>query len=740
MSRPIKLGIVFFWVLVVLLPGAASAQDSLALQPQDHLYNFTYMPTEKSIAVSGDHLYVGLESPWQGPSMLVVDTRTNPAQVVTTLPLEEAVNDLTNFGNYLLSTSDQAIRIYGTHNSNNLNLLSSYSGHEGMRFLSSWVSGTTIISLVDHPASQTYDLLLISMDDFSSPQLLTEMPVDGLPRGLSIVENLLIFEIDDETSILDITDPANPLQLGTVESDNPGHSILLAAGIGLDGVNLYYHIERTNELDQILTLEVANPEAPDTIGSAQVTRDLLPSLPSRLLDDILFVPTSLGMTDMYQLQGNENPSFVGSLQGLLNEIVDSNYGFFLTNHLESPIRRYNLSSPSSPIEFAPIEGRELRPLAFDPSRNLLFLHDGELLRTVAVHQQLDGWFEELNASPIEIRQQVCVSGNRLYHWTSGDTIFVINTNNPAIPSEMSPWMPRVPVFPGDLFPASEGDRLVKIEPSGEIHVYSSFTHPPQPVATLRIIGEPPPLSVALRGDILAVLLPQSELRLYDIVNPFGPQLLSTLILPFVDLNRVSWKNEYILVRSRDVLLKVDPSDEANPFLAGDMPLPYHGECWSGPGWVSVESRGISTFFDTDATFPAPHTSLLFGEDGSPFSGTRDHIITISAHTISLYQLQRLQAGFGDGSSSIPSSFTIEKVYPNPFNGQATVVLTIPQDGLLTLSLFDLLGREVTRQERRQLAGRFVLPLQLEQLSSGTYFLRASDTKGASATQRITLVR
>lgn len=739
MSRLIKHSFVFLWMLAALLPDAASAQDSLALQNLDHLYDFPFIPAEKTIATSGNHLYVGHESPWRGPGILILNTATSPAQILATIPMEERVNKLTTFGNYLLVTSNQALRVYGTHRPNALNLLTAYPGTEGIRFLESRVSGSIIVSLVERATSQSYELQLISLEDFSHPELLSSVPLPGNPGGLSVINDLLVFEIEDETSLIDISDPAEPVIFGSFESNDPVNSTLLAAGNAQNGLNLYYHIQRPNALDQILTIGLNNPEQPDTIGAAQVRRDLTPTLPSHLFGDLLLVPTSLGMTDIYQLEEDANPSYTASLQGLLNEIVDSNNGVFLINYLESGIRHYDFTTPTNPVELAPTEGRELRPLAFDPTRNLMFVHDGELMRTVRLHEE--GSFEEVHVSPISIRQHVLVAGERLYHWSSSDTIFVVDTHAMELPAELTPWTPRVPVYPGDLIPSSDGGRLVKIEASGEMKIYSTLLHPPQRIASLRIVGEPPPRSVALHGDLLAVLLPDSEVRFYDIVHPFGPQLQSSLELPFEELNHVSWQENFLLVRSRDILLKVDVSDEAEPALIGEMPLPNHGTCLSGPGWASVESQQITTFFDMESPFPAPHASILLGEDGSPFAGTHDFIITSSAHSLSLYQLARFRAGMDGLHAPLPSMFSIESIYPNPFNGQATIKLYVPRSGMVKIDLFNLLGQRVySDQFQAKQAGTVTKDLTLEAMAGGAYFLRLEGPHSEVATRRITLLK
>jgi len=73
----------------------------------------------------------------------------------------------------------------------------------------------------------------------------------------------------------------------------------------------------------------------------------------------------------------------------------------------------------------------------------------------------------------------------------------------------------------------------------------------------------------------------------------------------------------------------------------------------------------------------------------------------------------------------PSSFSLSS-YPNPFNSTATVTLQVSMSGNLSLSLFDVLGREVQILARGSLApGEYRYTVDGSRLSTGVYFLRLS---------------
>lgn len=88
----------------------------------------------------------------------------------------------------------------------------------------------------------------------------------------------------------------------------------------------------------------------------------------------------------------------------------------------------------------------------------------------------------------------------------------------------------------------------------------------------------------------------------------------------------------------------------------------------------------------------------------------------------------------------PETFTISKVYPNPFNPSTTVELNLPESGFLSYKVIDVMGRTVFQKgEQRVASGHHPVTLQLSGLSSGTYFFVAS-LNGNMQMKPLTLIK
>lgn len=72
--------------------------------------------------------------------------------------------------------------------------------------------------------------------------------------------------------------------------------------------------------------------------------------------------------------------------------------------------------------------------------------------------------------------------------------------------------------------------------------------------------------------------------------------------------------------------------------------------------------------------------------------------------------------------NVITDYSLDQNYPNPFNPTTTLSYAIPKDGMVTLKIFDVLGREVeTLVNEEQKVGRYEVRFDGSRLASGVYF-------------------
>lgn len=94
---------------------------------------------------------------------------------------------------------------------------------------------------------------------------------------------------------------------------------------------------------------------------------------------------------------------------------------------------------------------------------------------------------------------------------------------------------------------------------------------------------------------------------------------------------------------------------------------------------------------------------------------------------------------------VPNKFAVSQNYPNPFNPTTKVDFELPFDSKVTISIFDITGREVMTVMNNELktSGYYSANINASALSSGTYFYRIFAADGNNnfvQTKKMTLVK
>ncbi len=132
--------------------------------------------------------------------------------------------------------------------------------------------------------------------------------------------------------------------------------------------------------------------------------------------------------------------------------------------------------------------------------------------------------------------------------------------------------------------------------------------------------------------------------------------------------------------------------------------------WCAFDWYSAghpsgfESMGIYSMDRTTPKFVAkymiPQYQPYFNKGGMEVTGIQDNL----------------------SMNSVPLSFELSQNYPNPFNPSTTIHYEIPNPGIVTLKIYDVLGRIVgTLVNQYQAKGKYDINFNSNNLSSGIYF-------------------
>lgn len=139
-------------------------------------------------------------------------------------------------------------------------------------------------------------------------------------------------------------------------------------------------------------------------------------------------------------------------------------------------------------------------------------------------------------------------------------------------------------------------------------------------------------------------------------------------------------------------------------------------------WEGNITNGINS---TDE-FQQPFFIILNLAVGGNWPGNPDATTTfpdtMAVDYVRVYQsVTGIQENKG---SETPTKFLLEQNYPNPFNPVTTINYSIPHKSFVSLSIYDLLGREVSSMvNQEQSPGNYSVKYDGSNLSSGIYFCK-----------------
>ncbi|MFA6457287.1 MAG: T9SS type A sorting domain-containing protein, partial [Bacteroidota bacterium] len=122
------------------------------------------------------------------------------------------------------------------------------------------------------------------------------------------------------------------------------------------------------------------------------------------------------------------------------------------------------------------------------------------------------------------------------------------------------------------------------------------------------------------------------------------------------------------------------------------------------------------------------------------------VLTMSSNTVfagtlsGVFKTTRPTAVKENRLHIVPEQYSLSQNYPNPFNPETNIEFHIPQNGFVTLKIYDALGREVALLVNDVMnAGVYTAKFDGSRLSSGVYYCRMT-AGGSSAMKKMLLLK
>jgi hypothetical protein len=174
------------------------------------------------------------------------------------------------------------------------------------------------------------------------------------------------------------------------------------------------------------------------------------------------------------------------------------------------------------------------------------------------------------------------------------------------------------------------------------------------------------------------------------------------------------------------------------YFTGTVALSKGGAGVGGGTALVLGEAGSYTEFVVNIIYASedvPDTAYIVFTIGNP---------SVFVHAGSTFRVDDLSWGASSGVKEIagnqPTRFDLDQNYPNPFNPSTTISFSVPDNGFVTLKVYDLMGQEVSTLVEKQLTpGRYETTFSAGSLASGLYMYQLT-AGGKVETRRMLLLK
>jgi len=681
--------------------GVLHAQDSLNVSLVARLHHDWAPATD--IAVSGDYAYVVTD--YTGLRILDISNPERPVEVSSIIheyaePSQVIIHDTLALVLYEVAEEwrDAGLQIVDIRDPEN---------PEELAFYSRWSRGLNTMVVIEslvYIAESRGELEIVNISDPENPEQveLYEFDEDYYFTDMEIVDSTLFLVGDRESlHMINISDPLNPVYSGILAGDTT-----LTGRRHIDGYHDYLYLTCFD--NGLKILDISNPWNPVEVNSILLdgfVRDVT------VLDNKLFVViTEEEWTDLnpceipiFSLTNPENPIEIG----VIDQIQYINYpgpSIDISNDITfitySGLRVIDISDISNTIEIgffdAPYSPNSLfidgyTAFISERATNRLWIIDIES----PYEPSIKSYYQFDNP---EVRIKHLVHSDSLVYASCGrNGVIIINVNDHENIFETVIYNPEDFVKGIDI----EGNYLFTTSLDGKFNI-ADLSNPlaPNNITTVELNQEL--WNVKISGDYAYVVGLGREyggINIFDISNPNHIEEVGFYHVESNGAKEISISGSYAYVLDFDEnIQKLDISNPDSVFQIWTFQINYLANnlmVSDGYAYVADGTDGL-TVIDVNREQP-----VLTGYYGTPFDQTKDvYYIDGFTYTVDnsngfrIYDCSEALNNVEENKSSFSAKqFTINGIFPNPFNTTTLLSYYLPNEGNVILSIYNNIGQK-----------------------------------------------
>ena len=532
-------------------------------------------------------------------------------------------------------------------------------------------------------AAHSSGLLVVDISDPQYPEIIGQLDL-GYPITDVAVFEQVVFTTYGNLSIIDVTDPWQPVLHSVFESEDSFHSLEIDGDIMYCGVSwmdppweAYYGL---------LLLDISDPLIPVEEGACWANHGWGTYYDIGILDDRVYTAAGEQGIWIFDVSELQNPACIAQSSGLvyINYVeIAGETAYIIGDEADGGhgLSIYNVTCIESPVELGYETGLSATVYDFDYYQDHVYTSE--------------------NAAGLSI-------------------IDVTDSMNPQLIETLS--FPLVYVRETEI-----RDSIAYVACWGGLYLVD-ISNPDQPAILSDLLCPDSTYSIALKDNYVFLANYSAGLFIIDVSDAQNPAQVSCFS-EIDNLRAIRIENDIAYVLKWDYygneVYCLDVSNPINPIITGEFSI--NGYKIEVEGNYLYTTKGYDGFSIYDLTDPANVCETGFYNTLGYCSDLAiiDEIILVSdGYSVGFYDCSEALSLEHLSDSKLSTSFSLSPIYPNPFNNSMTVEYQVARAGDIRLTVYDVLGRKVgVIQDGYVIPGNYSCQWNAENIASGIYYIQ-----------------